>query len=189
MAKEGQAATLNETEKEQFLSFLAQNRHFERNRAIFALGYFSGLRVGSIAGLTLDDVVENGVVKERVVLRSAITKGGKVITAYLNHPELREALEAWLKVRHSRHSDALFVSQKGGAFTPKTMCSLVCGLFDKAGMTDKSSHSMRRSAASNWLHKGANIFEIKTLLGHSSITTTQRYLEADDNTLASIVGG
>ncbi len=91
MANEGQAAIISEDQHKQMLDYLAKGRHSSRNKAIYLLGYRAGLRVGSIAGLTLKDVLsEDGSIKTRVVARRAIMKGSKTSTFYLNHPELQK---------------------------------------------------------------------------------------------------
>lgn len=189
MAREGQAAIISEEQHQKMLQFIEKSRHSARNKAIYLLGYRAGLRVGSIAGLTLKDVLsEDGSVKPRVVARRAIMKGSKTSTFYLNHPELIEALQDWLKVRPNSKVENLFITQKGVAFAPNTLSHTLLKIFRKAGLEDCSSHSMRRSFATNVIQSGADIVALKTLLNHSNIQTTQRYVSHDDNYLSNIVG-
>jgi integrase/recombinase XerD len=188
MAKEGQAAVLSEQQHKEMLQFIKKGRHPVRNKAIYLLGFRAGLRVGSIAGLTLKDVLsEDGSIKARVVARRAIMKGSKTSTFFLNHPELMEALAAWVKIRPNSKVLNLFVSQKGFAFAPNVLSHQILKWFKKAGMEDCSSHSLRRSMATNVIKSGADIVALKTLLNHSNIQTTQRYVSHDDNYLSQIV--
>ena len=189
MAHEGQAAIITEEEHKKMLSFLANGRHSSRNKAIYLLGFRAGLRVGSIAGLTLKDVLsEDGSIKTRVVARRAIMKGSKTSTFYFNHPELVEALKAWIAERPRSKVDNLFVSQKGVAFAPNVLSHTILKWFTKAGLEDKSSHSLRRTMATNVIKSGADIVALKTLLNHSNIQTTQRYVSHNDEHLMNIVG-
>jgi integrase/recombinase XerD len=188
MAKEGQAAVLSEQQHKEMLQFLGKGRHPVRNKAIYLLGFRAGLRVGSIAGLTLKDVLsEDGSIKPRVVARRAIMKGSKTSTFFFNHPELMEALAAWVKVRPNSKVLNLFVSQKGFAFAPNVLSHQILKWFKKAGMEDCSSHSLRRSMATNVIKSGADIVALKILLNHSNIQTTQSYVSHDDNYLSQIV--
>lgn len=190
MAHEGQAAIITEEEHKKMLSFLANGRHSSRNKAIYLLGFRAGLRVGSIAGLTLKDVLsEDGSIKTRVVARRAIMKGSKTSTFYFNHPELQEALADWISERpKNSRVDNLFVSQKGVAFAPNVLSHTILKWFTKAGLEDKSSHSLRRTMATNVIKSGADIVALKTLLNHSNIQTTQRYVSHNDEHLMNIVG-
>jgi len=189
MAHEGQAAIITEEEHKKMLSFLANGRHSSRNKAIYLLGFRAGLRVGSIAGLTLKDVLsEDGSIKMRVVARRAIMKGSKTSTFYFNHPELVEALKVWIAERPRSKVENLFVSQKGVAFAPNVLSHTILKWFTKAGLEDKSSHSLRRTMATNVIKSGADIVALKTLLNHSNIQTTQRYVSHNDEHLMNIVG-
>jgi len=188
MAKEGKAAILDQDKHIKMLNFLTTQRHSVRNRAIYLLGYRAGLRIGTIAGLRLDDVVlADGSIRERVVGRSKIMKGSKTTTLFLNHPELREALKDWINQRPNTKVEELFVSQKGRAFSANVLSQMMLRLFKKAGI-DGSSHSMRRSFATNVIKSGADIVALKTLLNHSNIETTQRYVEHNPDYLSGIVG-
>jgi len=189
MANEGQAAIISEDQHQELMQFLAQGRHSSRNMAIYLLGYRAGLRVGSIAGLTLKDVLSaDGSIKTRVVARRAIMKGSKTSTFYLNHPELQEALALWIKERPNSRVGNLFVSQKGFAFAPNVLSHTIQKWFKKIGFNDCSSHSLRRSMATNVIRSGADIVALKTLLNHSNIQTTQRYVSHNDEYLMNIVG-
>ena len=99
MANQGKASVLNPQQHQDFLAYLATTRQAAQNTAIYLLGYRAGMRIGSIAGLGINDVLDrNGNLKEVVELRRDIVKGKRNYAAYLTHPELREALaNTWLK--------------------------------------------------------------------------------------------
>ena len=100
MANHGKARVLNPDEHRQFLSFLATSRQPSLNKAVYLLGLRSGARIGSIAGLHLNDVLDtSGNLKEVVELRRDIVKNRKNYAIYLVHSELRIALLEYLAER------------------------------------------------------------------------------------------
>jgi len=191
MSKQGKASTLDQAQHQEMLQFLSNSRHSERNKAIYLLTYRAGLRIGSVAGLRLNDVIDtSGKLKEVVNLHSSIVKGGKNYAAYINHPELRKALVDFLRIRRDRKGvDALFMSQKGTAFTPNSLSHLMLKLYQSAGLEGASSHSGRRSFATNILRSGVDIVALKTLMNHSNIATTAEYVSHNEEYLKQAILG
>ncbi|HAP70269.1 MAG TPA: hypothetical protein DCR04_11190 [Flavobacteriales bacterium] len=191
MSKQGKASTLDQAQHSSMLQFLSNSRHSERNKAIYLLTYRAGLRIGSVAGLRLNDVIDSsGKLKEVVNLHSSIVKGGKNYAAYINHPELRSALVDFLRIRRDRKGvDALFMSQKGTAFTPNSLSHLMLKLYGSAGFEQASSHSGRRSFATNILRSGVDIVALKTLMNHSNIATTAEYVSHNEEYLKQAILG
>lgn len=190
MANEGQAIAINQNAHQRMLDYLQDTRHPERDIAIYLLTYRAGMRIGSVAGLRLDDVVDsNGELKQVVVLRRNITKGGKTITAYINHPELQVALRNWLKSRENKGFAPLFFSQKGGAFSANSLSQVMLKHYNNAGLEGYSSHSGRRGAISAWCKAGIDIVAVSKLAGHSSLNTTMRYIHHDQDELMEAVAG
>ena len=186
MAKQGKASVLNAVQHNQFLQFLATTRQPLQNRAIYLLSYRAGMRVGSIAGLRLNDVLDS---KEVVELRRDIVKGRRNYAAYLVHPELREALLAFLAERPESEVENLFVSQKETAFSANAMSHKMLKLYREAGFDSGSSHSGRRSFATNCIRSGVDIVSLKTLMNHSSIQQTSEYVATNDEMLKKAVMG
>ena len=191
MSKQGKASTLDPAQHQVMLKFLSHSRHSTRNKAIYLLTYRAGLRIGSVAGLRLNDVIDSsGKVQEVINLHSSIVKGGKNYAAYINHPELRQALVDYLSIRPIRKSvDALFISQKGSAFTSNSLSHLMLKLYNSAGFEQASSHSGRRSFATNILRSGVDIVALKTLMNHSNIATTAEYVAHNEDYLKKAVLG
>ena len=189
MSKQGKASVLNSTEHTQFLQFLANTRHSLRNQAIYLLSVRAGLRVQSIAGLLLNDVIDtSGNLREVVNLHSSIVKGGKNYTVYLTHPELREALTKYIFDRKSpKQVPNLFINQQRRAFTPNSLSHTLLKLYRDAGFDNGSSHSGRRSFATNVLKSGVDIVALKTLMNHSNISTTAEYVSHNDEYLKKVV--
>ena len=190
MARQGKASVLNPEQHSQFLQFLATTRQAAQNIAIYLLGYRAGLRIGSIAGLRLNDVLDSsGKLKEVVELRRDIVKGRRNYAAYLTHPELREALLAYLAVRPETEVEDLFVSQKNTGFSANALTHKMLKLYREAGFDGASSHSGRRSFATNCIRNGVDIVSLKTLMNHASIQQTSEYVATNEEMLKRAVMG
>tara|TARA_B110000093_G_scaffold33417_1_gene34368 strand:+ start:2017 stop:2595 length:579 start_codon:yes stop_codon:yes gene_type:complete len=191
MSNQGKAATLDQAQHKTMLEYLSSSRHSKRNTAIYLLTYRAGLRIGTVAGLRLDDVIDSsGKLNQVVNLHSSIVKGGKNYAAYINHPELQKAIEDYVSIRPNRKGvDALFVSQKGRGFTANGLSHLMLKVYGSAGFDSASSHSGRRSFATNVLRSGVDIVALKTLMNHSNIATTAEYVTHNDEYLKKVVLG
>ncbi|OUU13639.1 MAG: hypothetical protein CBB97_25820 [Candidatus Endolissoclinum sp. TMED37] len=188
MKNEGQALAISDEQHLQMMDYLATTRYSARDTAIYAITRFAGCRIGTVAQLTLDDILDSeGRLRDVVILRSKITKGKKTITAYFNHPVLRESLEKYLETRHSKRIENVFVSQKGCAFSPNSLAQLMLRHYNRAGLEGCSSHSGRRTALSKLLKAGVDIVAVSKIAGHSSIATTQRYIHHDQDELLAAV--
>ena len=142
-----------------------------RGRALLELLYATGLRCAELVSLDLGEidfearmvrVVGKGR-KERVV-----PFGGRA----------RDAVEAWLPFRKalSPGSDALFLNQRGGRLTDRSVRTLISHRIRQVAITRKvSPHTLRHSFATHLLERGADLRTIQELLGHTSLSTTQRY--------------
>ncbi len=141
-----------------------------RDRAILELLYSSGLRVSELVGLNLDQLNPDlGIVrvmgkgrKERIV-----PVGGKAL----------EALKVYLEERGgSRGEDPIFRNSLGGRLTTRSVGRLIKKYTRHSGISRRvSPHSLRHTFATHLLDAGADIREIQEMLGHSSLSTTQRY--------------
>lgn len=188
-AKEGQARIITPEQEAHIIETIKQGRHATRNLAIFLLTRKSGMRIGTVAGLLLSDILDaDNSLKTIVVGRRNIMKGRKTAKLFLQNALLRETLEKWLLERpDSKKTEALFVSQKGVAFTPNGLSKLMLKIYERAGLEGYSSHSGRRSYATECIQKGADIVALKTLLNHSNIETTSRYVTHNDDYLLNLV--
>ena len=153
-----------------------------RARAILELLYATGIRCGELVGLDLGEVDFEGRMvrvlgkgrKERVV-----PFGGRA----------REALEAYLpaRLRARPSSDALFVNLKGGRLTDRSVRSLLTRRVRQVALDQKvSPHALRHSFATHLLERGADLRSIQELLGHASLSTTQRYTHVNTKQILHI---
>lgn len=188
MAKQGKASVLDSTQHSAFLSYLATTRQSAQNTAIYLLSYRAGMRIGSIAGLRISDVLDSaGNLKEVVELRRDIVKNRRNYAAYLTHPELRDALMEYLVERQETEVENLFVSQKNTAFSANSLAQKMLKLYRDAGFDGASSHSGRRSFATNCIQAGVDIVSLKTLMNHASIQQTSEYVATNDEMLKQAV--
>lgn len=190
MAYQGKASVLNAEQHARFLQYLGNTRQPAQNKAIYLLGYRAGLRIGSIAGLRKNDVLDqSGNLKEVVELRRDIVKNRKNYAAYITHPELREALLSYLAERPETEVENLFVSQKDTAFSANTLGQKMLKLYRDAGFEGASSHSGRRSFATNCIQAGIDIVSLKTLMNHANIQQTSEYVATNEEALKKAVMG
>ncbi|MEO9387213.1 MULTISPECIES: tyrosine-type recombinase/integrase [Chromobacterium] len=186
----GKAPTFTELELDDvFDSF--NHRYDKRDRVIFMFSFFLGLRAKELAGLKLGDVLHpSGQVKAGVRLRAETTKGLKVRETFLEKKELLEALDDFLAERKKQGrfdmDQPLFMSQKGGHFSPNTMQKLFARLFLKAGFRG-SSHSGRRTFATRLNAMGVDLRSIQVLMGHAFVSTTQGYVETSPERLRKFI--
>ncbi|MFI2566010.1 tyrosine recombinase XerC [Paenarthrobacter sp. NPDC018779] len=145
-----------------------------RNRAMVELLYATGVRVGELVGLDIDDVDP-----DRRTLR-VLGKGNKERTVPFGVPAA-VALDDWLRrgrpeVATSGSGPALFLGVRGNRVDPRQVRSVVGALLQALGDTSATGpHALRHSAATHLLDGGADLRAVQEILGHSSLATTQIY--------------
>ena len=158
-----------------------------RDRAILELFYASGLRLSELVGLDLEDVN----LSSRMV--RVLGKGGKERIVPFN-PAAAAAIRDYLPARRELLSrggaagaasscsgtrgqdDPLFVNYRGGRLSSRSVARMVQRCVGLVGaQRGISPHALRHSFATHLLERGADLRAIQELLGHSRITTTQRY--------------
>ena len=183
-----QAQTLTDAQLRRCLKWCQMRRHSTRDTTIFFVSYYAGLRAKEIAALAVGDVYdEQGAVREQFVLDAVQTKGAKTRTVWIN-TKLRRQLELYgSTLRFTDASRALFQSQKGGAFSANTMTQLFLNIYRAAGFENASSHSGRRTFITELASKGVSVRVLAELAGHSSIQTTQRYIDVNPQQMSAAV--
>jgi len=166
---------LSEDEMADFLDLPSSNEPLAlRDKAMLELLYATGIRVGELVGINLEDVnfgdwwirVRGKGKKERLVPFGR--KAEESLTAYLR---VRPVL---LKDRMGE--TALFLNNAGGRLTARSVERTVAKYIQMTAVRRKiSPHSLRHSFASHLLSRGADLRVIQELLGHESLATTQKY--------------
>ena len=183
-----QAKTLNDTELKIVLAHCATRRHAARDRALLLTGFLAGLRAKEIAALSICDVLaSDGNVRAEFVLSPQQTKGNLARRVFVGTKLQRELASYLRKIDTSDTSLPLFLSQKCVRFSPNSMSQLITHIYQDAGIIGATSHSCRRSFITNLAHKGVSVRVLAELAAHSSITTTQRYIDINDKQLRAAV--
>jgi site-specific recombinase XerD len=183
-----------------------------RDRAILELLYATGMRVGELCGLTLDDVdlqadvarVHGKGGRERLVpfgepaqmaLRDYLANGR---AAMLPHPPRRPAEESERRSAAAMRPDALnrrsrlghralFFNQRRRPMTPRDVRGMIQRYRAGLGVpAETSPHTLRHSFATHLLEGGADLRSVQELLGHVALTTTQTYTHVSNERLRRV---
>ena len=159
-----------------------------RDRAMLEVFYSCGLRLSELAGLNLPDIdFSQKLVKVR-------GKGRKERIVPVGEPALK-AVGAYLdkagEIRKENHKDVfkapLFLNSRGERITTRSIARIVNGATLKSGIGRKiSPHALRHSFATHLLNAGADLRSIQEMLGHESLSTTQKYTAVNINRLMEI---
>lgn len=175
------AKTFTEKELKQVLTYLSLRRHALRNRAMVLLTHWAGMRVGEVAALLVGDVVNaDGSIKSEIRLTPEQTKGRHARTVFLGQKLRRELVAYVASLKNPKLDRQLFYTQKRAGFTANTLCQYFHWLYKDAGIPDASSHSGRRSFITNLASKGVGVRVLMSLAGHRNISTTQAYIDVND---------
>jgi len=195
MSKErGKARVLTSVEFKRVVKMQESNKHSLRNITCLYISFYLMLRAKEISNLTISTLVDkSGNLKKEVLLKRRMTKGSKQRRCYLTNEKLRKVLTEYLEMRkknNTYHLDApLILSQKKGAFTPDTMQKLFARMFASVGLDGATSHSGRRTGATNLFDNGVDVRNVQVLLGHSQISSTIIYLQENPALLGKISAG
>ncbi|MDM7997431.1 MAG: tyrosine recombinase XerC [Acidobacteriota bacterium] len=154
----------------------------KRDRAILELLYGAGLRVSELVGLNLGDVgLQEGLVR-------VVGKGRKERLCPFGK-SAAEALEAYIRARENlirmrklkakdsaTAAEALFLNSRGGRLTSRSVGNIVDRYVGQLSQRLKvHPHTLRHTFATHMLSAGADLRAIQELLGHESLSTTQKY--------------
>ncbi|MFO0701538.1 MAG: tyrosine recombinase XerC [Nitrospira sp.] len=144
-----------------------------RDRALLETMYSTGARVSEVVGINLDDLDEaDGIVsvkgkgrKERLV------PIGDVALQAIR--EYRKSLKPTPRTQHP--SSPMFLNHRGGRLTTRSVAKMVARYSSRLVSGGVSPHALRHSYATHLLDEGADLRSIQELLGHASLSTTQKY--------------
>lgn len=146
-----------------------------RDRAILELLYSSGIRVSEISGLNLDDInIKEGFLKVRGKGKKEriVPIGSKAVDAIKSYMVERITLKS--------NDNFLFLNRNGGRLTDRGIRRIVIKYARMIGISGNiGPHLLRHTFATHLLQNGADLRVIQELLGHSSLSTTQKYTHLD----------
>lgn len=161
-----------------------------RNKAMVELFFSTGLRVSELSNLKIDDV---NLKKEEFTIRG---KGSKLRIVFLSNQakkaiqdylDQRKDTNPYLFISHDRARKGRESNKEQNSLTPRSIQRMMQKMTKLAGITKKvTPHVLRHSFATDLLNNGADIRSVQTMLGHSSITTTQIYTHITDRQLKDI---
>jgi integrase/recombinase XerC len=157
----------------------------ERDKALILAMYSAGLRVSELVGLSLKNM-EADLSGARIV-----GKGDKERQVFFSD-EAREALAAYLPARQARikaekPTDRLFVSLKGAPISVPGVRWIIAKYSERSGLQKNiHPHALRHSFATHLVNSGCDVRVVQELLGHASISTTQRYTHVDTARLKKV---
>ena len=183
------AKVLSRAEISRVVAVIEAGNHPDRNRVAFHCTQLAGMRVKEVAALKVGDVYDDrGSVRNQLNLNANQTKGTKARTVMLNK-RLRKVLSSYYTHLPSHDSDfALIYSQKSlGHFSPNALCQVFSRIYAAAGVSGASSHSGRRTFITSLASKGVSARVLMELAGHRHLSTTQRYIDVNDQMLTEAV--
>jgi integrase/recombinase XerD len=146
------------------------------------MSYWSGMRVGEIAALRIGDVVNaDKSIKDEIRLTADQTKGDKGRTVLLGD-KVRRELSVYVDSLKCLDPDRpFFYSQRNrDGFNANTLCQNFGRLYERASLDGASSHSGCRTFITTLANKGVGVRVLMALSGHRNMSTTQRYIDLND---------
>ena len=169
---------LTKNEAKRLLAAAGNTRTAERDSLLVLLCMTSGLRIGECCSMKVSDCFDSrGRVRKQFSLDAKRTKSNKAREVYL-HPEAVRALHEYMPVKKFKSPSApLLEGQRGRKNIHSNSGQVIVKqLMEDAGIENNSSHALRKTCATMLRRSGADLALIQSVLGHSSLATTQRYL-------------
>ncbi len=159
-----------------------------RSQAMIELFYSSGLRLSELAGLNVMDIDFN---RELVKVRGKGKKERIVPVGKTALQAIKEYLENTGELRRNFDTDVfknpLFLNTRGTRITTRSIARIVDEATSRSGIGRKiSPHALRHSFATHLLNAGADLRSIQELLGHKSLSTTQKYTAVNINRMMEV---
>lgn len=151
-----------------------------RDEAVYMLLYGLGLRISEALALTVAETPLTDTLR--------VTGKGNKMRVLPVLPTVRDAIEAY-KAKQPftlQPSDKVFRAKRGGELSPRHVQASVQHMRSRLGLSDRATpHALRHSFATHLLGSGADLRSIQELLGHASLSTTQKYTQVDTEKLLS----
>ena len=196
MSLTNQAKTLSKAQEKMINSYLETKRNALRNRIIFNLSVKAGLRAKEIANLKWIHLIGNdGILEGNIYLPNIATKGnsGRIIplNSYLKKLLSVQYDIRKLKPRFDPLNDYVITTERSNRTTAQVIVNFFQSLYKELGLIGCSSHSGRRTFITSVSQKistvGGSMRDVQYLAGHSSLNTTQRYIEGNSESKAKVV--
>ena len=141
-------------------------------KTIFMLAYGSGLRIGEIVNLRVEDIDSKNM---KIFVREG--KGNKERYTILSKQSLEMLRTYWGKYRPNKRRGRIFLGETGQAITVGVIREHFRKYRRKAKINEKATlHTLRHNFATNLIENGATLIQVKELMGHSNIRSTMEYV-------------
>lgn len=186
-----QAKVLSKAQVDATFQYLGDRRNGLRNQTILLLSVRAGLRAKEIAGLTWSMLLDaNGEMSDHINLTNEAAKGTSGRSIPINRSLRQVLIQLWMQ--SDQRADAHVIQTER---SPRTSAQAIVNLFHSwyraLGFIGCSSHSGRRTFITNAAKKistvGGSLRDVQFLAGHSSLQTTQRYIEGDSDARRRVV--
>jgi integrase/recombinase XerD len=190
-----QAKTLNKNQVSSVLNYLASSRNTLRNEVIFLLSVKAGLRAKEIAGLKWEMVLESDATLAGFIsLTNEASKGNSGRHIPLNKglkARLADLLEATRCRQSFSPTDHVVATERSDRTTAQAIVNMFSNWYADLGLVGCSSHSGRRTFITNAARTittvGGSLRDVQYLAGHSSLQTTERYIEYSEGARRKVV--
>ena len=178
-----QARTLKKNQIKQLIDVTNScSRYPLRDTSMLLLTHLCGLRVGEVATLTFDEVVDNnGQVLDEITLSAEKTKSKRSRKVMIPQRMQRHLQRYINNIGRIPAHGFLFSTQKATHFTPNTAAQHLKRLYERAGIHGATSHSGRRTWLTRLSEKGVSVFVLADLAGHRQLETTRKYITVNDS--------
>jgi site-specific recombinase XerD len=140
-----------------------------RISAIIELMLQTGVRIGEVANLRLEDIKD-----EEIVIRAYESQPERLVP--LNDPA-KQLLNAYLKIRPNAQTNHVFVTKTGRPLLVRNIRSAIDRYFKEAGIEDAKVNDLRNTFIAHQLRSGVDIVTVSKIAGHKRLSTTEHYLQ------------
>ena len=197
MSLSKQAKTLTPKQSDLVVTYLKSNsRNPTRDQVIFLLSTKAGLRAVEISSLTWQMITDaNSNISDFISLTNKASKGKSGRQIPINK-ELKVVLQQLLEIQSSQKyfdisKDYVVTTQRSRSTSSQAIVNMFQGWYKSLNLIGCSSHSGRRTFITNCSRKittvGGSLRDVQYLAGHSSLQTTQRYIEGDTQSKVKVV--
>lgn len=196
MSLSKQAKTLTSKQSDLVINYLTNTRSPLRNKLIFLLSTKAGLRAKEISSLTWNMVLDsNSDVSSSISITNNASKGRTGGREIPLNKHLKEVIVNYYEVEKSKrnYSSNNFIinTQRSKSTTPQAIVNMFQGWYKDLNLIGCSSHSGRRTFITNCSRKistvGGSLRDVQHLAGHSSLQTTQGYIEGNSLSKTKVV--
>ena len=195
MALSKQAKTLNQKQIKFVLEYLGNGRNALRNQVVFLLSVKAGLRAKEIANLKWEMVMNSdGSLSNEIGLVNVASKGisgRKIPINKILKSKLAELFVAADYVSSETSNSFVIRTERSNGTSPQVIVNMFSKWYNDLGLVGCSSHSGRRTFITNAARKIATVNgslrDVQYLAGHSSLQTTERYIEYSEKARWEVV--